>query len=59
MAYSVVFTPQARAQLIALYRYNANDASPVIAQLFTDVGNNDYLGNVYAASVLAERRIHQ
>jgi plasmid stabilization system protein ParE len=36
MAYSVVFTPEARAQLIALYRYMAVDASPAIAQRFTD-----------------------
>jgi toxin ParE1/3/4 len=36
MAYSVVFTPEARAQLIALYRYIEIDASPAIAQKFTD-----------------------
>ena len=36
MAYSVVFTPEARAQLIALYRYIEIDASPAIAQRFTD-----------------------
>jgi plasmid stabilization system protein ParE len=36
MVYSVVFTPEARAQLIALYRYIEIDASPAIAQRFTD-----------------------
>jgi toxin ParE1/3/4 len=36
MAYSVVFTPEARAQLISLYRHIAIDASPAIAQRFTD-----------------------
>ena len=36
MAYSVVFTPEAGAQLIALYRYIETDASPAIAQRFTD-----------------------
>jgi plasmid stabilization system protein ParE len=36
MAYSVVFTPEARAQLIALYRYIEIDASPAIAQKITD-----------------------
>jgi toxin ParE1/3/4 len=36
VAYSVVFTPEARAQLIALYRYIEIDASPAIAQKFTD-----------------------
>jgi toxin ParE1/3/4 len=36
MVYSVVFTPEARAQLIALYRFIATDASPAIAQRFTD-----------------------
>jgi hypothetical protein len=35
MAYSVVFTPEARAQLIALDRHIAIDASPAIAQRFT------------------------
>jgi plasmid stabilization system protein ParE len=36
MAYSVVFTPEARAQLIALYRHIEIHASPAIAQRFTD-----------------------
>jgi toxin ParE1/3/4 len=36
MAYSVVFTPEAREQLRALYRYIAKEASPAIAQRFTD-----------------------
>jgi plasmid stabilization system protein ParE len=37
MAYSVVFTQEARAQLIALYRYIEIDASPAIAQRFTEL----------------------
>jgi toxin ParE1/3/4 len=36
MAYSVVYTPEAREQLRALYRYIAKEASPAIAQRFTD-----------------------
>jgi plasmid stabilization system protein ParE len=36
MVYSVVFTPEARAKPIALYRYIEIDASPPIAQRFTD-----------------------
>jgi plasmid stabilization system protein ParE len=35
MAYSVAFTPEARAKLIALYRHIAIDASPAIAHRFT------------------------
>ena len=35
MAYSVVFTPEARAQLIALYRYIETKASPAIADRYT------------------------
>jgi toxin ParE1/3/4 len=35
MSYSVVFTPEAEAQLIALYRYIAAEASPVVADRFT------------------------
>jgi toxin ParE1/3/4 len=36
MAHSVVFTPEARAQLVALYRYIETEASPAIAKRFTD-----------------------
>jgi len=36
MAYSVVFTPEARAQLVALYRYIGIEASPAIAKRLTD-----------------------
>ena len=43
MAYSVVFTPEARAQLIALYRYIEIDASPAIAQRFTDAIVNHFI----------------
>jgi toxin ParE1/3/4 len=35
MPYSVVFTPEAEEQLVDLYRYIANDASPAIAEKFT------------------------
>ena len=35
MAYSVFFTPEAEDQLIDLYRYIAEQASPEIAELFT------------------------
>jgi toxin ParE1/3/4 len=35
MPYSVVFTPEAEEHLVALYRYIANDSSPVIAERFT------------------------
>lgn len=35
MAYTVVFTPEARAQLIALYRYIAIKGSPAIAERYT------------------------
>jgi toxin ParE1/3/4 len=36
MSYTVVFTPEAEAQLIELYRYIAAEASPEIAARFTD-----------------------
>jgi toxin ParE1/3/4 len=36
MTYSGVFTPEARAQLVALFRYIEIDASPAIAKRFTD-----------------------
>ncbi len=35
MAHSVVYTPEARDQLRALYRYIEKEASPSIAQRFT------------------------
>lgn len=35
MSYSVVFTPEAEDELVELYRYIANDASPAIAEKFT------------------------
>jgi toxin ParE1/3/4 len=35
MSYSVVFTPEAEEQLVDLYRYIANDASPAVAEKFT------------------------
>ena len=37
MAFKVVFAPEAQEQLIALYRYVADAASPHIATRFTDV----------------------
>jgi len=36
MAYTVVFTPEAQAQLTELYRYIATAASPEIAARYTD-----------------------
>jgi len=36
MNYRVVFSPQARDQLIELYRYIAETASPVIAARYTE-----------------------
>jgi plasmid stabilization system protein ParE len=36
MTYSVVFSPEASEDLLEIYRYIAKDASPVIAQRFTD-----------------------
>lgn len=36
MAYAVVFTPEAEAQLIEIYRYISEAASPEIAARFTD-----------------------
>ena len=35
MSYDVVFAPEAEAQLIALYRYIAREASPEIAERYT------------------------
>jgi toxin ParE1/3/4 len=35
MPYSVVFTPEAEEQLVELYRYIANDASPAVTEKFT------------------------
>jgi hypothetical protein len=34
MTYSVVFTPEAQEQLVALYRYIATAASPEIAERY-------------------------
>lgn len=36
MSYTVVFTPEAEAQLVELYGYIAQKASPEIAARFTD-----------------------
>jgi plasmid stabilization system protein ParE len=36
MQYTVVFTPEAGEQLVELYRYIAQAASPEIAQRYTD-----------------------
>jgi toxin ParE1/3/4 len=36
MTYSVVFSPEATEDLLEIYRYIAKEASPVIAQRFTD-----------------------
>ena len=36
MRYAVVFTPETEEQLIELYRYIAQAASPEIAQRYTD-----------------------
>lgn len=36
MPYSLVFTPEAQEQLLALYRYIAKAASPEIAARYTD-----------------------
>lgn len=36
MPYTVVFTPEAQAQLIELYSYIADEASPETAARFTD-----------------------
>lgn len=36
MHHTVIFTPEAQEQLIALYRYIAAAASPQIAQSYTD-----------------------
>ena len=36
MRYTVVFTPEAEEQLVELYRYIAQAASPEIAQRYTD-----------------------
>jgi len=38
MTYSAVFSPQALAQLLGIYRYLEKAASPAIPQRFTDVG---------------------
>lgn len=35
MSYSVVFTPEAEEQLVELYRYITNEASPAVAENFT------------------------
>jgi toxin ParE1/3/4 len=35
MVYTVVFTPEAEAQLVAIYRYIAAAASPLIAERYT------------------------
>ncbi len=35
-AYTVVFTPEAEAQLVELYRYIASAASPEVAARYTD-----------------------
>jgi plasmid stabilization system protein ParE len=36
MSYRVVFTPQAEEQLVELYHYIANAASPAIAARYTE-----------------------
>jgi toxin ParE1/3/4 len=36
MSYTVVFTPEAEAQIVELYVYIAAEASPEIAARFTD-----------------------
>ena len=36
MTYSVVFSPEASEDLLHIYRYIAKEASPAIAQRFTD-----------------------
>ena len=36
MQYTVVFTPEAESQLIELYRYIAQAASPAVAQRYLD-----------------------
>lgn len=36
MQYSVVFTPEAEEQLVTIYRYIANAASPKTAELYTN-----------------------
>ncbi len=36
MTYSIVFSPEASEDLLGIYRYIAKEASPVIAQRFTD-----------------------
>ena len=36
MIYSVVFSPEASADLLGIYRHLAREASPEIAQRFTD-----------------------
>ena len=36
MAYRVVFAPEAEQQLVTLYRYIAQEASPAIAERFTN-----------------------
>lgn len=36
MKYSIKYSPRALAQLTALYRYLAKEASPTVAQRFTD-----------------------
>lgn len=36
MKYSVVFTPEAEEQLVTIYRYIANAASPRIAERYTN-----------------------
>jgi plasmid stabilization system protein ParE len=36
MTYTVVFSPEASAHLLRIYRYIAKAASPAIAQRFTD-----------------------
>jgi toxin ParE1/3/4 len=53
VSYTVVFTPEAEAQLVELYSYIATEASPEIAARFTDgivaycesLGTFSYRGN--------------
>jgi toxin ParE1/3/4 len=53
VSYTVVFTPEAEAQLVELYSYIATEASPEIAARFTDgivaycesLGTFPYRGN--------------
>ncbi|TRO85627.1 type II toxin-antitoxin system RelE/ParE family toxin [Glycocaulis profundi] len=51
MRFQVVYAPEAEAQLAALYRYIAREASPVIARRYTD----DILDHMETFSTLPHR----